>query len=105
MTGHLLHSTPAGAAGIGLVCDALQEIATDWPRGRPLRILELGAIGGGATRRVLDRLAQCGAALSYIPTSGDAEQSARLSFLAESLDAVSARHSAPLDGTVPLTHT
>lgn len=105
MTEHLLHSSPASAAGIGLLCDALQEIATDWPRGRPLRILELGAIGGGATRRVLNRLAQCGAALSYIATSGDAEQSARLSFLAESFDGVSARQWSPLDGTEALDQT
>ena len=75
MTEHLLHASPASAASVGLLCDALQEIAANWPRGRPLRILELGAIGGGATRRVLDRLAQSGAAFSYLATSGDAEQS------------------------------
>ena len=105
MTEHLLHSSPASAVNIGLLCDALQEIATDWPPGRPLRILELGAIGGGATRRVLDRLAQSGAALSYIATSGDAEQSARLSFLADSFDGVSARRWSPQDGTAALDQT
>ena len=102
MTEHLLHSSPASAASVGLLCDALQEIATNWPHGRQLRILELGAIGGGATRRVLDRLAQTGAALSYIATNGDAEQSARLSFLAESFDGVCARQWSPLDGTEAL---
>ena len=102
MTEHLLHSSPASAASVGLLCDALQEIATNWPRGRPLRILELGAIGGGATRRVLDRLAQSGAAFSYLATSGDAEQSARLSFLAESFNGVSARRWSPQDGTEAL---
>jgi NADPH:quinone reductase-like Zn-dependent oxidoreductase/acyl carrier protein/SAM-dependent methyltransferase len=105
MTEHLLHSSPASAAAIGLLCDGLQEIATNWPRGRPLRILELGAIGGGATRRVLDRLVQSGAALSYIATSGDAEQSARLSFLAESFNGVSARRWSLQDGTDALGQT
>ncbi|HEX3520982.1 MAG TPA: polyketide synthase dehydratase domain-containing protein, partial [Stellaceae bacterium] len=105
MTEHLLHSSPASAASVGLLCDALQEIATNWPPDRPLRILELGAIGGGATRRVLDRLAQSGAALSYIATSGDAEQSARLSFLAESFNGVSARQWSPQDGTEALGQT
>jgi phthiocerol/phenolphthiocerol synthesis type-I polyketide synthase C len=102
MTEHLIHSSPASAAGIGLVCDALEEIAANWPRGRPLRILELGAIGGGATRRVLDRLAQSGTALSYVATSADAEQSARLSFLAESFNGVSACQWSPQDGTEAL---
>ncbi len=105
MTEHLLHSSPASAASIGLLCDALQETAANWPRGRPLRILELGAIGGGATRRVLDRLAQSGAALNYIATSGDAEQSARLSFLADSFNGVSARRWSPQDGTAALDQT
>ncbi len=105
MTEHLLHSSPASAANIGLLCDTLQEIGTNWPRGRPLRILELGAIGGGATRRVLDRLAQSGAALSYVATSGDAEQSARLSFLAELFNGVSARRWSPQDGTEALDQT
>ena len=105
MTEHLIHSSPASAAGIGLLCDALEEIAANWPRGRPLRILELGAIGGGATRRVLDRLAQSGTALSYVATSADAEQSARLSFLAESFNGVFARRWSPQDGTEALDQT
>lgn len=105
MTEHLINSSPASAAGIGLLCDTLEEIASNWPRGRPLRILELGAIGGGATRRVLERLAQSGAALSYVATSGDAEQSARLSYLAESFTGVRARRWLPQDGTEALDQT
>jgi NADPH:quinone reductase-like Zn-dependent oxidoreductase/NAD(P)-dependent dehydrogenase (short-subunit alcohol dehydrogenase family)/acyl carrier protein/SAM-dependent methyltransferase len=105
MTEHLVHSSPASAASVGLLCDVLQEIATNWPRGRPLRILELGAIGGGATRRVLDRLAQSGAAFRYVASSGDAEQSARLSFLAESFDGVSACRWSPQDGVKALEQT
>ena len=60
MIEHLLHGSPVSAAGIDLACDALGEIAARWPAGRPLRVLEIGA-DGGATRRLLDRLAQSGA--------------------------------------------
>ena len=102
MTEHLLHTSPASAAGVGLLCDALQEIAGKWPPGRPLRILELGANGGGATRRVLDRLGQSGVALRYLATSPDAEQSARLSFVAESFAGASARQWSPRDGLASL---
>jgi acyl transferase domain-containing protein/NADPH:quinone reductase-like Zn-dependent oxidoreductase/NAD(P)-dependent dehydrogenase (short-subunit alcohol dehydrogenase family) len=102
VTEHLLHASPASAAGIGLLSDALQEIAANWPRGRPLRILELGAIGSGATRRILDRLGQSGVTLSYVATSGGAEQTARLSFLAESFAGVSAERWSPQDGTEAL---
>ena len=102
---HLIHSSPASAAGIGLVCDALEEIAANWPRGATAAHLKLGAIGGGATRRVLDRLARSGTALSYVATSADAEQSARLSFLAESFNGVSACQWSPQDGTEALDQT
>jgi phthiocerol/phenolphthiocerol synthesis type-I polyketide synthase C len=94
---HLLQASPASAAGIDLLCDALDEIAARWPKGRPLRILELGAIGGGATRRVLDRLARPELALAYLATSIDPEHAPRLSFLAESFTGVSARHWSPHD--------
>jgi acyl transferase domain-containing protein/NADPH:quinone reductase-like Zn-dependent oxidoreductase/acyl carrier protein len=97
MVEHLLQASPASAAGIGLLCDALHDIAARWPKGRALRILELGAISGGATRRVLDRLAQCDVALAYLATSADPEQVARLSFLAESFTGVSARRWSPHD--------
>jgi phthiocerol/phenolphthiocerol synthesis type-I polyketide synthase C len=102
MTEHLLQGSPASATGVGLICEALHEIAANWPRGRPLRILELGATGNGATRRILDRLTQSGAALRYIATSGDPEQSARLSFLAESFIGVSAWQWSPRDGAEAL---
>lgn len=95
---HLLSSSPASRAGIGLICEALDQIAAAWPKERPLRILEVGATGGGATPRILDQLARSGAAVSYIATNPDPEQAARLSFLAESFTGVSACHWSPHDG-------
>ncbi|MGC2202049.1 MAG: SDR family NAD(P)-dependent oxidoreductase, partial [Stellaceae bacterium] len=98
MVEHLLAASPASAAGIALVCNALGEIAAQWPKGQPLRVLEVGAIGGGATRRVLDCLAKTGVALAYIATSGESEQAARLSFLADSFSGVCAQQWSPEDG-------
>jgi acyl transferase domain-containing protein/NADPH:quinone reductase-like Zn-dependent oxidoreductase/acyl carrier protein len=77
---HLLHGSPVSAAGIDVACGVLAGLATRWPEGRPLRVLEIGA-DGGATRRLLDQLAQCGAALAYTATSPDPEQAARLGFV------------------------
>ena len=98
MAEHLLQGSPASIAEIGIVCDALHQLAASWPKGRPLRILELGATGGGATRRILDQLAQSGVAISYLATSGEAEQAARLSFLTEAYTGASARQWSPRDG-------
>jgi SAM-dependent methyltransferase len=95
---HLLAASPASIVGISLLCEALQVIAAEWPKERPLRVLEIGATGGAATRRVLDCLAQSDVALSYVATSSDAEQTARLSFLAEVFTGVSARQWSPQDG-------
>jgi phthiocerol/phenolphthiocerol synthesis type-I polyketide synthase C len=95
---HLLQASPASSPSVGLLCDALGEIAEAWPKEKPLRILELGAGSGGATRRMLDRLARSGVSLIYLATSTDAEQSARLSFGIESYIGAAARHWAPQHG-------
>ena len=87
MAEHLLQASPAIAPGVELLCDALAELAMAWPKARPMRILELGASSGGATRRMLNRLAQSGVALAYLATSTDSEQAARLSSLARSFRA------------------
>ena len=102
LTEHLLHASPVSAAEVNVLCDALYEVAASWPRGRPLRILEFGAINGGTTRRVLDRLAQTGVALSYLATTADPDQAARLAFLAESYIGATALHWSPHDGVKAL---
>ncbi len=96
MVEHLLHGSPVSAAGIDLVCAALAEIAAGWPQGRKLRILEIGA-DGGATRRVLDRLAQSKVALTYSATSPDPEQAARLGFVVSAVAGASASCWSPRD--------
>ncbi len=96
MVEHLLHGSPVGAAGIDLVCAAIGEIAKQWPQDRPLRVLELGA-DGGATRRLLDRLAQSGVALAYRATNPDQEQAARLGFIVSAFAGASASCWSPRD--------
>src|SRR4051812_2078884 len=77
MVEHLLHASPGSAAAIDVVADGVAQLAAAWPQGRSLRVLELGA-DGGATRHMLDRIAQSGAAVLYTATHPDAEQVARL---------------------------
>ena len=75
--GHLLSGSPAAAAGIDLVSRLLAEIAARWPKGRPLRLLEIGA-QASPPWQFLDRLAASGAALTYRATSPDAAEAAGL---------------------------
>jgi acyl transferase domain-containing protein/NADPH:quinone reductase-like Zn-dependent oxidoreductase/acyl carrier protein len=98
MAEQLLQGSPAIAPEIDLLCDALAELAGAWPKAQPMRILELGASGGGATRRILNQLARSGVALTYMAASTDAEQAARLSSLARSFVGVSACRWSPGDG-------
>jgi len=102
MLEHVLHSSPASAPGIALLCEVLTEISSTWPKDRPLRILELGASAGGATRRVLELLAQSKVAIAYLATCADSEQAGRLSSLAEYYVGVSATRWVPRDGNEAL---
>ncbi len=96
MVEHLLHGSPVSAAGIDLVCAVLGKIAARWPKGRRLRVLEVGA-DGGATRRLLDHLAQSGVALAYRATNPDPEQAARLGFIVSAAAGASASCWSPRD--------
>ncbi|HTT79446.1 MAG TPA: SDR family NAD(P)-dependent oxidoreductase [Stellaceae bacterium] len=73
----LLRGSPAAATAIDLVGRLLGEIAARWPDGRPLRVLEIGG-PDGATRQILDRLAQSGVALTYLAAGPEADEAARL---------------------------
>jgi acyl transferase domain-containing protein/NADPH:quinone reductase-like Zn-dependent oxidoreductase/acyl carrier protein len=98
MVEQLLTSSPASIAGVELLGDALNEIAAAWPRGRLLRILEIGAVGG-TTRRVLDRLSRCEVALAYLAASADPEQTERLAATIQSFPGASACSWTPGSGT------
>jgi phthiocerol/phenolphthiocerol synthesis type-I polyketide synthase C len=102
MVEQLVQASPASIAGLDLLCDALQEIAAAWPLDRPLRILNVGAVGG-ITRRVLQRLSSSGVALAYLATSADADQFDRLSAVTHSFTGADAQTWSPRDGTDALT--
>jgi acyl transferase domain-containing protein len=105
MLEQLLQASPASAAGIDLLCDALERIAEAWPRDRPLRIVEIGAGGGGATRRMLDRLARSGVSFTYTAAGADQDQTARLSFAVEAYAGAGARCWPPGSGADSLNGT
>jgi phthiocerol/phenolphthiocerol synthesis type-I polyketide synthase C len=104
MVEQLLEASPASVAGIELLCDALNEIAAKWPQGRPLRVLQIGAVCG-TTRRILDRLALCRAALVYVATSVDAEQVDRLALTTHPFSGARACNWSPRDGEDVLGET
>jgi phthiocerol/phenolphthiocerol synthesis type-I polyketide synthase C len=97
MVEQLLAASPGSVAGSDLLCAALHEIAAAWPRERPLRVLEVGATGG-TTRRILESLARCKAALAYVATSADPDQVERLALTMQSFAGASACTWSPRDG-------
>jgi acyl transferase domain-containing protein/acyl carrier protein len=101
MVEQLLAASPASIAGLDLLGNALHEIAAAWPRGRPLRILEIGAVGG-TTRRMLESLARSAVAFAYVATSADPEQVDRLALTVQSFVGASACAWSPGDRTESL---
>src|SRR5262249_6763506 len=102
MVEQLLQGSPASASGIAYLCDAFEEFARMWPRGRPWGVLDPGAGTGGATGSILNLLAQSQAAFTYLATTADSEQAGRLGSLAESYVGVSACQWVPRDGNEAL---
>ena len=82
-----------------VVAAAVAEVAADWPLGRPLRVLELGA-GGPLTRRAVAELAASGRHVVY-RAAGEARagatppQAGRIDFAWEGTDAPSGTEAAP----------
>ena len=88
---HFLYSSPAGARGLEALSAAIEALAAQWPAGRPLRILEIGARSGivaGALLRHIDTLP---VALTYLATDPDADQAAQLAAVKEINPSASAR--------------
>jgi phthiocerol/phenolphthiocerol synthesis type-I polyketide synthase C len=58
--------------------DAIKAFAQDWPKNRPLRVLEVHADRGILSRHLLPRLGGASAKLAYTVLEADGEQLARL---------------------------
>ncbi|WP_174299456.1 type I polyketide synthase [Caulobacter sp. S45] len=74
----MLYRSASGQVALGALCDAITALTAGWPAERPLRVLEFGAGGGGATHRLLRALAPLGEALSYTASDDSAEELDRL---------------------------
>jgi acyl transferase domain-containing protein/NADPH:quinone reductase-like Zn-dependent oxidoreductase/acyl carrier protein len=98
---HLLQASPASTAGIALLCDVVEAVAANWPEGRKLRILEVAA-RGGATRRILDRLAQSRVPIDYVVTTAGPDLLPGLAALESICAGVVVRQWSPRDGCEPV---
>jgi len=70
----LLHHGPAGRRALESLAEAAVAVAKSWPAGRALRVLELGAGRGTATRMLARRLQAACAGLRYVATTTAALQ-------------------------------
>jgi len=73
-----LYASPSGANAVDALCDSVLAIAEGWPKGRPLRILEIAAGSGVLTRRLLTRLAGQVRQTAYVASDPDPDKTAVL---------------------------
>jgi acyl transferase domain-containing protein/NADPH:quinone reductase-like Zn-dependent oxidoreductase/short-subunit dehydrogenase/acyl carrier protein len=95
---HMLHGSVPGRRALAVVCDAVAAVARDWPDGRPLRVLEMGAGAGILTRRLLGRLAGRDGALVYVASDPDSQAMPRLAAAVADHDGARAERWTPGDG-------
>jgi acyl transferase domain-containing protein/acyl carrier protein len=88
---HFLYASPAGARALDGLAAALEALAAQWPAGRPLRILEVGARSGIVAGALLRRIDKLPVALSYLATDPDPDLAAQLATLRESHAGVATR--------------
>jgi NADPH:quinone reductase-like Zn-dependent oxidoreductase/malonyl CoA-acyl carrier protein transacylase/short-subunit dehydrogenase/acyl carrier protein len=73
-----LYASPDGRRVLDAMHHAVLRHADGWPRGRPLRILEIGAGPGILARQLLDALSGWHGTVRYVAADGDASRTARL---------------------------
>ncbi len=73
---HLLEDSPSSRAVNRAMEQVLRQIVADWPKERPLRVLEVLGDDGGLTRRLLPLLAEV--RCDYLFTDPDEENLARI---------------------------
>ncbi|MCZ4351949.1 SDR family NAD(P)-dependent oxidoreductase [Roseovarius aestuarii] len=74
----LYHTAPLARRFNALMARVAQDLARDWPRGRPLRVLEIGAGSGGTTKPL--RAAMPGSEYMFTDISAAFLQSAATQF-------------------------
>ncbi len=74
----MLHAGPNGRVAADALRDAVLALAARWPKGQPLRILEVNAGSGVLARQILDALSAWPGTLRYVAADGDTGQAAKL---------------------------
>ena len=77
----VLYDSPAGRRATEALLAGVASVAAQWPRGRRLRILEIGAGGGVFSRRLLRQLKAWPGRATYVAADPDPDAVGRLSLL------------------------
>ncbi|MBV8166379.1 MAG: type I polyketide synthase, partial [Alphaproteobacteria bacterium] len=88
---HFLYASPAGVRALDGLAGALHALAAQWPAGRPLRVLEIGARTGIVAGTLLRKIGGLPVALTYLATDPDADLAAQLAAVKELHAGASAR--------------
>lgn len=92
-----LYSSPAGDQALHALSDRVLALAAEWPTGRPLRILEIGAGRGAVTRRLLRSVEAWTGTLTYLVSDPDPDVVGYLAITLEGEADVSVRRWDPRD--------
>jgi acyl transferase domain-containing protein/SAM-dependent methyltransferase/acyl carrier protein len=98
----MLYGSPSGEQALASLGQTVLAIAKTWPRGRPLRILEVGAGSGTLTRRLLSSLDGWAGTLVYVASDSDPHMVQRLSAIADDYQGASTLNWTPNDGAPKL---
>ena len=96
----MLYGSPSGEQALAALCKTVLNAAKTWPRGRPLRILEVGAGSGTLTRRLLSGLDGWPGTLVYVASDSDSNMVQRLTAVTDRHRGASAVNWDPCDGVL-----
>jgi phthiocerol/phenolphthiocerol synthesis type-I polyketide synthase C len=97
----MLYNSASGRLASDTLRNAVRALAAQWPRGRPLRILEIGAGSGFLTRRLLDGLADWPGALTYVASDPSGEPPIRVASETSRVTFAAAQWNCQKDGEFP----
>ena len=96
----MLYGSPSGEQALAGLSRTVLDIAQSWPKGRPLRVLEIGAGSGTLTRRLLTGLSDWPGTLVYQATDSDPHMVQRLGSVTDAYRRASACEWNPRDGAL-----
>jgi acyl transferase domain-containing protein/NADPH:quinone reductase-like Zn-dependent oxidoreductase/acyl carrier protein/NADP-dependent 3-hydroxy acid dehydrogenase YdfG/SAM-dependent methyltransferase len=96
----MLYGSPSGEQALADLSQTVLNIAQSWPKGRPLRLIEVGAGSGTLTRRLLGRLGAWQGTLIYEATDSDPHMVQRLKAITDAYRGASASEWNPRNGAL-----